>query len=404
MYLTYKTMKFTNTIGFNHTDIIKTSSPLQIGLIDADLIARGTRHPNLALLKISGYCKEYGHTVELVTSYDQLEASTYDMLVMSKVFNFSTYPTFIQNMIDKGKIIYGGTGFFEADSPDLPTEVEHHFPDYTLYNKYIATICGTDKKLLKKYSDYTDYSIGYTTRGCFRKCPFCVNRKYSKVFKHSPVPEFLDQTRKAIYLWDDNIMGSADFDSIIDELIATGKRFQFRQGLDIRLMTDKKAAKLSKVKYAGDFIFAFDHIEDSELICKKLALWRRYCSKTTKLYVLTAYDSQDEVDIANTFERIKILMGFDCLPFVMMYEDFSKSRWKDLYRAIARWCNQPQLFKKKSFREFCQLCESYRANVKKPKKQYSSTYQAMLDFEAAYPDIAAKYYDIKLEEIEKSYK
>ena len=112
--------------------------------------------------------------------------------------------------------------------PDLPTEVEHHFPDYTLYNKYIATICGTDKKLLKKYSDYTDYSIGYTTRGCFRKCPFCVNRKYSKVFKHSPVPEFLDQTKKAIYLWDDNIMGSADFDSIIDELIATGKRFQFR--------------------------------------------------------------------------------------------------------------------------------------------------------------------------------
>mgnify|MGYP006874878960 CR=1 FL=1 len=55
---------------------------------------------------------------------------------MSKVFNFSTYPTFIQNMIDEGKIIYGGTGFFEADSPDLPTEVEHHFPDYTLYNKY----------------------------------------------------------------------------------------------------------------------------------------------------------------------------------------------------------------------------------------------------------------------------
>lgn len=48
------------------------------------------------------------------------------------------------------------------------------------------------------------------------------------IIKDSPVPEFLDQTKKAIYLWDDNIMGSADFDSIIDELIATGKRFQFR--------------------------------------------------------------------------------------------------------------------------------------------------------------------------------
>ena len=396
-------MKFTNPIGFNHTELIKSSSPLQIGLIDADLIARGTRHPNLALLKISGFCKEYGHNVTLITDYSILESQKYDMLIMSKVFNFSTYPLLIQNMIDNGEIIFGGTGFFEADSPDLPLEVEHHFPDYTLYNDYINSICGNDKKLKKKYSDYTDYSLGFTTRGCFRKCSFCVNRKYSKVFKHSPVQEFLDRKRKAIYLWDDNIMGSSDFDTIIDELIATGKRFQFRQGLDIRLLTDKKADKLSKVKYAGDFIFAFDHIEDAELICRKLTLWRKYCKKSTKLYVLTAYDSQDEVDIANTFERIKILMGYDCLPFVMMYEDYSKSRWADLYKAIARWCNQPQLFKKKSFREYCQLCESYRANVKKPKKNHCNLYQAMIDFEAAYPDIAAKYFDIKLENIESNY-
>ena len=97
-------------------------------------------------------------------------------------------------------------------------------------------------------------------------------------------------------------------------------------------------------------------------------------------------------------------MGYDCLPFIMMYEDFSKSKWCDLYRAIARWCNQPQLFKKKNFREFCQLCESYRANVKNPKKKYCSAYQAMLDFEAAYPDIAVRYYDLKFEDIEKTYK
>ena len=50
-------MKLTNTIGFNHTELIRTSAPLTIGLIDADLIVRDTRHPNLALMKISGFCK-----------------------------------------------------------------------------------------------------------------------------------------------------------------------------------------------------------------------------------------------------------------------------------------------------------------------------------------------------------
>ena len=32
-----------------------------IGLVDADLLCNGTRHPNLALLKIAGYLKENGY-------------------------------------------------------------------------------------------------------------------------------------------------------------------------------------------------------------------------------------------------------------------------------------------------------------------------------------------------------
>ena len=63
-------------------------------------------------------------------------------------------------------------------------------------------------------------------------------------------------------------MASPDFDSILDELIATKRSFQFRQGLDMRLMTAEKAQKLSQVKYYGDFIFAFDHIQDKDLIEK----------------------------------------------------------------------------------------------------------------------------------------
>lgn len=32
----------------------------KIGLIDADLLDNGTRHPNLALMKIAGYYKDTG--------------------------------------------------------------------------------------------------------------------------------------------------------------------------------------------------------------------------------------------------------------------------------------------------------------------------------------------------------
>lgn len=42
---------------------------LKVGIIDADLLDHGTRHPNLALEKISGFCKSLGHEVRLICSY-----------------------------------------------------------------------------------------------------------------------------------------------------------------------------------------------------------------------------------------------------------------------------------------------------------------------------------------------
>ena len=45
---------------------------LRIGIIDADLLDKGTRHPNLALMKISGYYKAQGDDVELVESYESV--------------------------------------------------------------------------------------------------------------------------------------------------------------------------------------------------------------------------------------------------------------------------------------------------------------------------------------------
>ena len=79
-------------------------------------------------------------------------------------------------------------------------------PDYHLYDEYVGRQIARGIKP-QTYSDYMDYSIGFTTRGCFRKCPFCVNQKYDHVFRHSPVKEFFDPSRKHIYLWDDQFFG-----------------------------------------------------------------------------------------------------------------------------------------------------------------------------------------------------
>lgn len=361
---------------------------MKIGIIDADLIDNGTRHPNLALMKISAFQKENGHSVKLLESYDDIDS--YDKVYISKVFTYTNIPEGITSM---SNVKIGGTGFFEDGGKALPDEVEHHMPDYDLYKDY-ANKTIEEGRRRSSVADYLDYSIGFTTRGCFRKCEFCVNKKYNRAFKHSPLSEFYDPNKPYIYLWDDNFLAYHGWEEILDDLEATSKPFQFRQGLDLRLMTDNKAKRLSKTRYHGDFIFAFDHIEDKELIEEKLKLWKRYCSRTTKLYVLCAHKSQDEKDIEDTFERIKILMKYGCLPYIMRYESYEDSPFRSLYIQIARWCNQPQFFKKKSFRQFCEANQYYHKN----KETNCASYQAMIDFEYEFPDIAKKYYDLRFDE------
>ena len=44
----------------------------RIGIIDADLLDKGTRFPNLALMKIAGYNRDAGNDVCLIEDYDEL--------------------------------------------------------------------------------------------------------------------------------------------------------------------------------------------------------------------------------------------------------------------------------------------------------------------------------------------
>lgn len=364
---------------------------LKIGIIDADLIDKGTRHPNIALMKISAYNKERGHSVKLLETYASLDS--YDRVYISKVFTYTNVPNGVTSLKN---VIIGGTGFFKNGGENLPYEIEHHMPDYSLYKDFVDNEIKNGRKR-NSVSDYLDYSIGFATRGCFRKCEFCVNKKYDKAFKHSNVSEFVNNEKPYIYLWDDNFLAYKGWEEILDELEKTNKPFQFRQGLDIRLLNERSAKRIANTRYHGDFIFAFDHIEDRDLIERKLKLWRRCSSKTTKLYVLCAYESQDESDIVKTFERIKILMKYGCLPYIMRYEEYKNCELQSFYTQIARWCNQPQFFKKKSFRQFCEANQDYHKNP----KTVCASYKAMLDFEATYPDIAMKYFDLRFDEENK---
>lgn len=380
---------------------------MKIGIIDVDLVSREKhRFPNLACEKISGYWKKKHAEVVLIVG--PFEIKEFKRVYVSKVFTDTPIPDWLSPFMNHKKIVFGGTGFYFDKAPNLPDEIEHHMPDYDLYNDWIESEKEKAKSIMKdlfneqlfmqQFKEYTDYSIGFLTRGCFRKCKFCVNQKYNHVFKHSPLSEFYDKNRKKICLLDDNFLGFSGWKSLLNELIETGKPFKFKQGLDERLLTKEKCNMLFSSKYDGDFTFAFDNIADYKLIKSKLELIRQYAKKSAsiKFYILVGFESTDAKDIENAFKRIDLLLKYKCLPYVMRYQDRSYKPWKEskykgLYIAIARWANQPSFVKKKSFRQYC---EANQERVKTP-GYICATMKAMMDFEAEYPKIAAKYFDQK---------
>lgn len=330
---------------------------MNIAVIDADLIGRKShRFPNLACMKISGFYKKLGANVILKTDYDALD--NFDKVFIAKVFTDTPISDggLFGDILKLPNVVYGGTSFFFDNPPPLPANIEHSFPDYHLYDNWLAQVDngGTTFKAFK------DYSIGFLTRGCFRHCAFCVNRKSNKVVKHSPLAEFLDNSRPKICLLDDNFFGFADWKTALQELIQTGKSFTFKQGLDVRLLDEQKATLLFSARYDGDFIFAFDNNEDAPLIIDKLKLIRNITRKNVKFYVLCAFDRRGlydsafwQDDLINLFRRIEILFAHKVKPFVMKHANYLNSPYKKFYTRVARWVNQPQISWKMSFKDFC---------------------------------------------------
>lgn len=358
---------------------------MRVAIIDADLIGRKKhRFPNLASMKLSGYHKTAWDDVILKTDY--LDLDRFDKVYISKVF---TDTPIDPEILALPNVEYGGTGFYFDKAPALPCEIEHTKPDYHLYDDFVEDQIAKGVKR-SAFKEYRDYSIGFITRGCFRKCGFCVNQKYDRVFEASPLREFIDPDRPKICLLDDNFLGFPKWRERLDELRDTGKPFKFKQGLDERLLTPEKCELLFSSKYDGDITFAFDRIQDYDLIRTKLEMIRGYTDKQVIFYVLCGFDDTGKYDfdfwrrdIEDTFRRIELLGKYKALPYIMRFNKYSDSPYRGLYVTLARWINQFSYFKKQSLYEYVTITD-YNSGGRASQKYIA-------EFKQELPDLADKY-------------
>jgi len=339
----------------------------RIGLIDNELCTRPNHSfPNLAIMKISAYYKNKGCNVTLIAfteiNPNTLFQSKYDAVFVSKVFSDTETPLFIDNLDFVHK---GGSGFYYDKSTPLHNDIEHSFPDYSIYENIPS--CSHDY--------YHKYSIGFITRGCIRKCDFCINRNSNKVEANSTLAEFVDNKRPYVMLLDDNITAYKDFYKTFEELNNLNIPFVFKQGMDFRLLNKKKMNIVwnSNYKKSGEkngkggvklFHFAFDNIADYILIEKRLKeyYFNKPFSFMMFFYVIVGFDRSHKYnddfykrDILDLLTRVKLLFKYNAYPYIMLHEDYKKNPNNEVIRQLARICNNPMMITNKTIRKSLEI-------------------------------------------------
>lgn len=209
---------------------------MKVLLVDID-----SKIPNLALMKVASYYRGQGAVVGFnIPDPDKVYAS---VIFKPNAHRVDGLRVFYPN----ADIDIGGCGY--SLTKELPPEIESQSPDYSIYPS-------------------CDSYIGFTTRGCIRKCYFCIVNKKEGGFRriYDSGKEALDHIIGSyagrfdrITFLDNNIFADKDwFFQITDELIRRNLKCDFKSGLDVRLLDSEIAERLSILHPFKPWKFAYD--------------------------------------------------------------------------------------------------------------------------------------------------
>lgn len=303
---------------------------MKIGLIDVDT----KNFPNLPLMKLSAWHKRKGDSVEFAKP-----ETYYDKVYMSKVFTESKEP----ELPECRAIIRGGSGYDLENR--LSDEVEHTYPDYSLYTELTK-----------------DTAYGMLTRGCPRlNHEFCITPKKDGCIsqKVADLSEFWNG-QKNICLLDQNILACRDRVELLQQLIDSKATVEFNGGMDARFMTPEIIDLVRQIK-VKDYHFAWDDPKE-DLKQRFMDIKESGIKNPNQIgvYVLTNFWSSTEEDLYRVYTLRK--MGF--MPFIMIYDKqkfvSQRGRWLPdvgerytpeplqhfkICQHMQRWCGNRKIIK-----------------------------------------------------------
>jgi hypothetical protein len=288
---------------------------VKVLLVDVD-----SKIPNLALMKISKWHKLKGDDVGFCIENP-------DKVYISCIFKKNAEQAKgIPMFYPDAEIDIGGSGI--NLKKELPEYIEYLKPDYDLYP--------------------STYSQGYTTRGCIRKCEFCiVPEKEGKIHTIQHPSTFHDEKFDTCMIMDNNLFAAPNNwqEQIFNWFSYSKIKMLSPQGWDIRLLNEPRANYLKQIKHAGMIHFAWDNHKDEPAVIKGIEILKNLhfdLHHKVSIYVLCGFNTSFDEDLY----RCETLKSLGVQSFVMPYR-----KTKEI-SALARWANRPWLYWSINFKDY----------------------------------------------------
>ena len=279
---------------------------MNVALHDSDY----TGFPNYALMKLSAYHKSLGDNVER-----WIPLVGYDKVYSSKIFTFSPYDSTLPEATVKG-----GTGYGLLDV--LPEAVDAMFPDYSIYPN-------------------CDYAVGFMTRGCIRKCPWCiVPAKEGYIRPYRAWNEVKRKDSRDIVFMDNNVLACDWGIEQMEDMIGEDVRIDFNQGMDARLITPEVAEIMGRLKWIRSVRMSCDTDSMLDTVLDRIELLKKNGLKPWRVFVYLLVQ-----DLESAERRALALRNVGVDVFAQPYRDFeNKIEPTRQMKDFARWVNHKAVF------------------------------------------------------------